>query len=154
VSCSNESQLRGSENPPRPTSLLVGPTAWGLLVAAIIGLFLYLPHTQAPTNSVTVQASASPSVPRILRALPVVHEPEVRRAAPVEVRRALPVVGQHYIVELPDGIRLLSIWRGTLANPGDLPTSGNQIGDAWATGTGSASHTWIWAIARGQTIPY
>jgi hypothetical protein len=55
--------------------------------------------------------------------------------------------------KLPDGTQLLTLWKGILQNPSDLPIHDNQLGDSWGTRS-PQTHTWIWAIAKGQTQPY
>jgi hypothetical protein len=62
------------------------------------------------------------------------------------------VISEHRMLTLPDSTKVSITYKGVLSKITDLPTSANQMGDAWNI-SGSA-HLWIWAIAKGQTQPY
>jgi hypothetical protein len=94
-----------------------------------------------------------------------IPEPEVRRALPVEVRRAQlvrhpatpdlnpiydgtdsPLIyDHHYNTTLLDKVTVVSThYLGRFHSPEDLPSHGNYIGDMFAVGEGIHPHLWIW----------
>jgi len=59
------------------------------------------------------------------------------------------MVGQRRLVEMPDGLEAIATLKGALSNTGQLPASGNQLGDTYRVG----DHFWVWLTAPGAARP-
>jgi len=139
-----------------------GPTSWmGANLDGVGGVFLWaLLHNQGSQPSASRALTEWSS--RAASLLYPQRQPEVRRALPVDVRRAMSVVpraqlasppvaptGQWHTVKLLDGSVVQACYSGQMDNAAQLPGQGAFIGQEFSTGTGPNVTDWIWLQPAG-----
>ena len=147
--------------PTPPRAERVPHRGWGLIWMVFGGVFLWaLLHNQGSQPSAS-RALTEWSFASCILAISS-RQPEVRRALPVDVRRAMSVVpraqlasppvaptGQWHTVKLLDGSVVQACYSGQMDNAAQLPGQGAFIGQEFSTGTGPNVTDWIWLQPAG-----
>ncbi len=97
---------------------------FGIVAGVILGITLSTRHQESPIpqSGQTMAPVTNPDTPRSLRALPV-YPPTPQRE-----------IGAQQMLEMPDGSRVWTTFKGNLHDVSELPPHGSQIGDMYGIG--------------------